>query len=249
MKTALSSTIKSAAARWARRFSLGILFNNVRYAETGGRERYYNSAFYLDGNGSLKGIYDKIHLVPFGEYIPLGHVLSFIGTISRDVGEFDPGRDPLIIPIGGHPSNAIVCFEAIFPELVRRFCEKGSQLIVNLTNDGWYGKSSAPYQHLAIARLRAVENRRYLIRAANTGFSALIEPSGRIQTSSGLFQEVTCEGRFAFLSEKTFYTRYGNVLVFLCAIILIAALVFVEWGKAGICRRRIEEEINARRTE
>jgi len=141
------------------------------------------------------------------------------------------GKDTFILRIGDYPSNAIICFAAIFPGLVRRFSENGSQLIVNLTNDGWYGYSSAPYQHLAITCLRAVENRRYLIRAANTGFSALIEPTGKIQTSTGLFEEAVCEGRFAFLSDKTLYTRYGDVLVFLCAIILVGSLIFIELRK------------------
>jgi apolipoprotein N-acyltransferase len=221
----------------AGQFPLGMIFNNINYDDTGEEERYFNSAFYLDGEGELKAIYDKIHLVPFGEYIPLRRFFSFVETISKDVSEFAPGRDTLLIGIGDHPSNVIICFEAIFPELVRRFSEKGSQLIVNLTNDGWYGDSSAPYQHLAISRIRAVENRRYLIRAANSGFSALIEPTGKIQASTGLFQEAVCEGRFAFLTEKTLYTRYGDVLVFLCAIISVGSLIFVGFRKAAIAKR------------
>jgi apolipoprotein N-acyltransferase len=215
----------------AKRFPMGILFNDVRYGRAGGEERYFNSALYLNGKGELEGFYDKMHLVPFGEYIPLKRLFFFIETISKDVGEFYPGRDIRIIEIGNHPANAIICFEAIFPDLVRRFVEKGSQLMVNLTNDGWYGRSSAPYQHLAIARLRAVENRRYLLRAANSGFSAIIEPSGRIQTSTGLMTEAVCIGRFGFISEKTLYTRYGDVLVFLCAIILFCFWILVEVRK------------------
>ena len=236
---------RQAMANLARQFPLGIVFNNISTEE----EKYLNSAFYLDGNGDLKGVYSKIHLVPFGEYIPLKRFFSFIDSISRDVGEFAPGHEATLIEMDGHPSNAVICFEAIFPALVRRFSEKGSQLIINLTNDGWYGRSSAPYQHLAIARLRAVENRRYLIRAANSGFSALIEPTGRIQTSTGLFQEAVCEGRFAFLAGETFYTRYGDVLVFLCAIISVGSLIFIGYRNAAIRKQRRREEMDARRTE
>jgi apolipoprotein N-acyltransferase len=233
----------------ARQFPLGIIFNNISTDDSGEENHYFNSAYYLDGDGVLKGVYSKIHLVPFGEYIPLKSLFSFVESISKDVGEFAPGHDVLIIEMDGHPCNAIICFEAIFPGLVRRFPEKGSQLIINLTNDGWYGRSSAPYQHLAIARFRAVENRRYLIRAANSGFSALIEPTGKIQASSGLFQEAVCRGRFAFLAGETFYTRYGDVLIFLCAIISVGSLIYIGFRNGAIRKRHSREETDARRTE
>jgi apolipoprotein N-acyltransferase len=209
----------------AARYSLGLIFNNIDCRDSEGDRRCFNSAFFLDGIGNLKGIYDKIHLVPFGEYIPLKHWFPFIETISKDVGEFHAGRDLLIVEIGNHPSNAIICFEAVFPGLVRRFVEKGSQLIVNLTNDGWYGRSAAPYQHLAIARWRAVENRRYLLRATNSGISAVIEPTGNIQSATRLMQEEVCEGRFDFISEKTIYTLYGDILIYLSAILLIGSAI------------------------
>jgi apolipoprotein N-acyltransferase len=221
----------------AARYPLGLIFNNIDRRESEGVKQYFNSAIFLDGNGMLKGIYDKMHLVPFGEYIPLKHLFFFTEIISKDVGEFHAGRDFRIVEIGGHPSNAIICFEAVFPSLVRQFVEKGSQLIVNLTNDGWYGRSVAPYQHLEIARWRAVENRRYLLRATNSGFSAVIEPTGNIQSSTGLMQEGICEGRFAFLSEKTIYTRYGDVLVFLCAIIFMGSVILAELKYVTFCKR------------
>ncbi len=228
------ASYRTALEALARRYSLGLIFNNIRSAETGGSWKYFNSAYFLDGTGSLAGIYDKIHLVPFGEYIPLKKLFFFAETITKDVGEFEPGKDYRIINIGSHPANAIVCFEAVFPDLVRRFVDQGSQLIVNMTNDGWYGNSSAPYQHLAIARFRAVENRRFLIRAANTGISGIIEPSGKMQSSTALLQEAISEGAFAFLKEKTLYTRYGNVLVFLCAIISCAAWIFTFFHRTTV---------------
>jgi apolipoprotein N-acyltransferase len=221
----------------ATRYPLGLIFNNIDRRELEGEKQYFNSAFFLDGNGMLKGIYDKMHLVPFGEYIPLKHLFFFAEIVSKDVGEFHAGRDFRIVEIGNHPSNAIICFEAVFPSLVRQFVEKGSQLIVNLTNDGWYGRSVAPYQHLEIARWRAVENRRYLLRATNSGFSAVIEPTGNIQSATGLMQEGICEGRFAFIAEKTIYTRYGDVLVFLCAIILMGSVILTEWKYAAFRKR------------
>ena len=218
----------------ARRYALGLVFNNIRYLETAGD--YFNSAYFLDGDGNRTGTYDKIHLVPFGEYIPLKRILSFAETITKDVGGFSPGKNYLVVRMRGRPASAMICFEAVFPGLVRRFVQNGSQLIINLTNDRWYGDSSAPYQHLAIARWRAVENRRYLLRAANSGITALIEPTGRIQSSAGLLQEAVCRGRFAFLAGVTPYTRYGDVFVFLCAIIIGSLLVRETFG--GLIKRR-----------
>jgi len=217
----------------ARRFPLGLVFNNVSHRESSGDLRYFNSAYFLDRNGGLQGVYDKIHLVPFGEYIPLEKVFSFIEVISKDVSSFNPGSDYRIVKIGGHPANAIICFEAVFPRMVRRFVQKGSELIVNLTNDGWYGDSAAPYQHLAIARLRAVENRRYLLRATNSGISAIIEPTGRLQSSTGILTQAICTGRFDFIATRTPYTRYGDVFVFLCAIISGGSVIFAGLRSSG----------------
>ncbi|MGD0100653.1 MAG: apolipoprotein N-acyltransferase [Acidobacteriota bacterium] len=213
------SSYRRVLERLAGRFPLGLVFNNVSYRGTEQNRQYFNSAYFLDRNGTLEGLYDKIHLVPFGEYTPLKGALSFIDTISKDVDSFSPGDDYRVVTIGSHPANVIICFEAVFPRLVRRFVQRGSQLIINLTNDRWYGDSAAPYQHLEIARFRAVENRRYLLRAANSGISAFIEPTGRIQTSTGILRQAICEGHFDFIEADTLYTRYGDVFVLLCAII------------------------------
>jgi apolipoprotein N-acyltransferase len=214
----------------AGRTTLGLVFNNVRSRDEN-RVQYFNSAYFLGRDGRLLDVYDKIHLVPFGEYIPLKRIFSFTTTISKDVGEFSPGVDFRVVPLQGHPANALICFEAVFPNLVRQFVRRGSQLILNLTNDGWYGNSAAPYQHLAIARWRAIETRRYLLRAANTGISAVIEPTGAVQSATGLQQRTVCEGRFGFIAHQTVYSRYGDVLVFLCAIIPCGLMVFVQMRK------------------
>jgi apolipoprotein N-acyltransferase len=228
---------RESLERLARHFPLGLVFNNVRHAGGKGEWKYFNSAYFMDHSGVLKGVYDKIHLVPFGEYLPLARVFSFVQVISKDVGEFAAGTDYRLENIGGHPANAIICFEAVFPELVRRFVANGSQLIINLTNDAWYGDSAAPYQHIAIVRLRAVENRRFLLRAANSGISAVIEPSGRIQASTGILREAICEGGFNFVAARTFYVRYGDAFVFLCAIISVAAALAAAVRKSRLHRR------------
>lgn len=209
----------------AARFTYGMIFNNIRSEKTGDGLKYFNSAYYLNGKGALSGVYDKIHLVPFGEYVPLKDIFVFLRTITQDVGEFQPGREGNTFRLGRHPVNATVCFEAIFPDLVREFVRGGSRLIVNLTNDRWYGNSSAPFQHFSIARWRAIENRRYLLRAANSGISAVVEPTGRVQTATGILRQAVCQGRFAFISQQTFYTRYGDMFVFLCAIIVLGFTV------------------------
>jgi apolipoprotein N-acyltransferase len=214
----------------AKRCTLGLIFNNIRNLETDGNQQYFNSAYFMDRNGNLAGIYDKIHLVPFGEYNPGEKFFFFIRTITRDVGQFNPGNRHQVVTLDGRRINAVICFEAVFPELVRTFVRSGSQLMVNLTNDGWYGDSSAPYQHFAIVRWRAIENRRFLLRAANTGISAVIEPTGRVQASTGILQEAVCEGRFSFETHQTLYTRYGDVLVLLCAIIACGSLAYPSLG-------------------
>jgi len=216
----------------ARRYPMGLVLSNINMGEWRDEApEYFNSAFFLSGDGSLAGVYDKIHLVPFGEYIPYKKLLFFAETVSKEMGGFSAGREPRVLALGGRPANAVICFEAVFPDFVRRFAAGGSQVIVNLTNDGWYGISAAPYQHLEIARVRAVENRRYFLRAANTGFSAVIEPTGRIAASTGLAEEAICLGRFGFIEEKTFYSRYGNVFAWLCVIISAAAGILAARGR------------------
>jgi len=229
---------RNAIESLARRFPLGLIFNNVAERGSGESLRYFNSAYFLNGRGTVTGVYDKIHLVPFGEYVPLKELFSFVDTVSKDVGSFDAGTDYRIVNIGGRPSNAVICFEAVFPSLVRRFVRQGSRLVVNLTNDGWYGDSAAPYQHLAIARFRAVENRRYMLRATNSGISAFIEPSGNIPVSTGILQQAVCAGRFDFIASATFYTRYGDVFIFLCAIISCGSALYAGLGSAGKKEKR-----------
>ncbi len=210
----------------ARHYRLGIVLSNIAFPEAPGDQRYFNSAYFLAQDGGVRGRYDKIHLVPFGEYVPLKSMFFFMQSITQEVSDFSPGDEPLVVdtPAGG--MNAIICFEAAFPELVRRFVTKGSRLVINLTNDGWYGDSAAPYQHLAMARWRAVENRRYLLRAANSGISAIVDPAGRITASTRLLRKDICFGRFDFVSCQTFYARRGDLAAVLCAIICCLALVW-----------------------
>jgi apolipoprotein N-acyltransferase len=211
----------------ARRTTLGLVLNNIHYgARDQGATPYFNSAYFLDSAGNLRGRYDKMYLVPFGEFIPWRGLFFFADTISKDVGAFTPGRQVQVAELDGHPVGAIICFEAIFPQLARRFVQQGSQVLVNLTNDAWYGDSAAPYQHLEMSRWRAIENRRFLLRATNSGMSAMVEPTGSIQTATGLLQRAVCTGRFAWKRDLTFYARHGDAFVWLCAMITCGMVLF-----------------------
>jgi apolipoprotein N-acyltransferase len=196
--------------------------------------RYYNSAFLIGPDGKVSGKYDKVHLVPFGEYVPLKKWLPFVGKIVEQVGDFQPGEKGTVISLNGHSIGVLICYELIFPYLSRAEARNGAGLLVNITNDAWYGKTSAPYQHFSMAPFRAVENRRALVRAANTGISGFIDPSGRIISSTPLFEEAVMTETVPILNEKTFYTRFGDIFAFIC----LAAAVSSIFIKTKISGRR-----------
>jgi apolipoprotein N-acyltransferase len=196
-----------------------------------GRYKYFNSAFLLQEGKQEGERSDKIHLVPFGEYVPLGQLLTFINKMVVGVGDFSPGRvKPLIL--NDDPIGTLICYEVIFPELARDYVRKGSKLLVNLTNDAWFGRSSAPYQHLAMSRFRAIENRIWLARAANTGISAFIAPSGRVVSAGPIFQPLHLTETVGLGAEETFYTRFGDIFAFFCLAasgLFITALLIQRW--------------------
>ncbi|MDX9708364.1 MAG: apolipoprotein N-acyltransferase [Trichloromonas sp.] len=192
-----------------------LLFGSPAYEAGLGSYRYLNSAFLLSPEGAILGRSDKVHLVPFGEYVPLGRFLPFIDKLVSGIGDFSPGKvNPL--PLGEAKLGVLVCFEGIFPELARDYAAGGSSLLVNITNDAWFGRSSAPYQHLAMTRFRAVENRLWVARAANTGISALIDPQGRIVARSELFTPAVVRGKVVLGGETTLYQRIGELPALVC---------------------------------
>lgn len=188
-----------------------LLFGSPAYHRDPGGLRYLNSAFLLSPSAELLGRSDKIHLVPFGEYVPLGHFLPFINKLVAGIGDYSPGKiNPL--PIQGHQLGVLVCYEVIFPELAREYVRQGSDLLINITNDAWFGKSSAPWQHLAMARFRAIENRVWLARAANTGITAFVAPSGRIVRQTGLFETALLTGTVGLGAQPKLYSHMGDVI-------------------------------------
>jgi len=191
-----------------------------------------NSAFLLSGKGEILARYHKFHLVPFGEYVPLKSVLFFVEKMVQAIGDFEPGKDYTVmtVPDGRSPSqevkfSTVICYEIIFPDLVRRFVDQGAQVITTITNDAWFGKSAAPYQHFSMAVFRAVENRVPIARAANTGISGFIDAKGRVLAASGIFTEAYLTQTLVPGNTKTFYTRYGDLFSYLCVILSIFLLM------------------------
>ncbi len=187
-----------------------LLFGSPSFDLVNGRVEYYNSAYLVSPGKEVIGRYDKIHLVPFGEYAPLSEFLFFLGSLSA-VGNLSPGKlvQNLRFPSGDF--GVLICYEIIFPNLCRKFVKKGADFFVTITNDAWFGRTSAPHQHLSMATFRAIENRVSIARAANTGISAFIDAKGEIRKRSGLFTQETLVGRIGPRIEETFYTRYGDV--------------------------------------
>ncbi len=206
-----------------------------RAAIGGGGERYHNSAFLISPHRELLGRYDKIHLVPFGEYVPLNSILFFVQKLAYGIGDFEGGQTYTIFDLPRGRFGATICYEVIFPDQVRRYVREGADFLVNITNDAWFGRSAAPAQHLAMAAVRAAENHRYLIRAANTGISAIVDPMGRILQASDLFVPAVISGRIRLEQGETFYTRHGDLFVWSCVAFVIA--VFVA-GRAWHTARR-----------
>jgi apolipoprotein N-acyltransferase len=186
--------------------------------------RYYNAAFLIRPDGQVGAVYRKMQLVPFGEYVPLQNLLFFVGPIVEAVSAFTPGEDPVLLPIGDHMVSTAICYEVIFPSLIRRFVQNGSELLTTITNDAWYGRSSAAYQHWDQAAMRAIEQGRYLARAANTGISGFVDPYGRVMEKTDLFHEAILIGDLRFLKSRTIYSQTGDLIAWLSLMVTVAAL-------------------------
>jgi apolipoprotein N-acyltransferase len=219
----------------ARESSAYLLFgNDDREDPPGAPRRVWVAAKMLTPQGDLSLRYHKIRLVPFGEYVPLQPVLTlggrFTARLVRQVADFSAGTDYSLGDVDGHRAAAFICYEAIFPDLIRNFTVRGAELLVNITNDAWYGYSSAPHQHLAMAAFRAVENERFLVRAANTGITAVVDPRGRIVERTELFRPATLVREVAFVPGTTFYSRHGDVFAWGC-LAAAAAVTAATWRR------------------
>jgi len=184
----------------------------------------YNSASLVSPTGDWVSRYDKVHLVPFGEYVPFKSIFSFAGGLTKEVGDFSRGTVRAPLDAGGAKLGVFICYESIFPGEIRQFASNRAQVLVNISNDGWYGDSGAYAQHLKQSRMRAVENNRWLLLDTNTGVTAAIDPNGRIVASAPRKTRTALQAAYALSNTTTFYTRHGDWFAYLCAIISIAAL-------------------------
>ncbi len=185
----------------------------------------YNSALFVGVDGEVKDRYDKIHLVPWGEYIPYKGFFSFAKNLTQAAGDMTHGWRRVIFTSKGRRFGVFICYEEIFGDEIRLFVKHGAQVLVNISNDGWYGDTCAPWQTLNMARMRAVENRRWLLRDTNTGLTTVIDPYGRLTASIPRHSLITLAAKFGYRSDLTFYTVYGDVFAYLCGIISFAIVV------------------------
>jgi apolipoprotein N-acyltransferase len=205
--------VADAARRAGKGGQTYLLAGVVGRAEDG---QPLNSAGLWSPDGSEVSRYDKVNLVPFGEFVPwpLGYLAK---KISTEAGDFKPGSKVVVSEENSHRIGTFICYESVFPRFIRRFVLQGAEALFNLSNDSWFGRSAARHQHLKIARMRAVENRRWILRATNDGITVAIDPAGRVTREATSFEAVSVRVTFDYLKDTTFYTRWGDWLVALCA--------------------------------
>jgi len=217
---------RQAVSDVARRAHASVVVGSLGLVNpTSPHTQLYNSAALLAPNGDWTARYDKIHLVPFGEYVPFQQLLTFANKLTREVGDFMPGQSRQPLTDEGKRLGVFICYESIFPDEIRQFAAHGAQVFVNISNDGWFGDTAAPVQHLNQARMRAIENHRWLLRDTNTGITVSIDPYGRIVARAPRHTRTYLDAPYTTESDTTFYARHGNWFPATCAIISLIALV------------------------
>ena len=208
----------------AREVQVPIQFGSDQM-ERGATPHLYNAAFLLAPDCTTSAGYRTMQLVPFGEFIPLQHWISFLSPLVGGLATFAAGESVTMLPVAGHQASTAICYEVIFPHLAREAVARGSELLTTITNDAWYGTTSAPYQHFALASMRAIEQGRYLVRAANTGISGAVDPYGRVVEKSAIFEQTGMVVDVRFLQGRTIYSRIGDVAAYASLAVTVLALV------------------------
>ena len=219
----------------ARETEASLLVGSLDWrADEDGRTRVFNSAFLIGPDGRVADRYDKVHLLPFGEYVPLRDLLFFVSSLVEEVGQLRPGLE--LAPVRGEATPVLgvqICYEIAFPELARSLSRQGAEVLVNITNDAWFGNSSAPYQHFAEAKMRAVETGKWLVRSANTGISGIVSPTGTVVERSALGEVALVQGRILPSRRLSPYVRFGDVFAWTCAILAAIALLWARFSSSA----------------
>ena len=227
---------RAAMETLARQMGAPIIVGNIGMdqGDEGSKLRHantYNSASFFRADGSSAGRYDKMHLVPFGEYVPYKQLFFFAGSLLAEVGTFEPGLKRGVFSSGKHTFGTFICYESIFGDEIREFSKMGADVLINISDDGWYGDTSAPWQHLNMVRMRAVESHRWVLRATNTGITSVIDPQGRVVLSTPRHVRTAIRVPFGYEHDVTFYARYGDWLPWGCVLVTVAAVGFAEWSR------------------
>jgi apolipoprotein N-acyltransferase len=205
----------------AREVRVPLLFGSEQVERDAGAVRLYNAAFALSAAGETTAVYRKIHLVPFGEFIPLKKLLYFVSPLVERLTDFSAGTGVVPLPVGDGAVSTAICYEVVYPSLARDAVVGGSQLLTTITNDAWYGESSAPFQHFELASMRAIEQGRYLARAANTGISGVVDPYGRVVERSAIFEQIGLVADVRLLTGRTIYSRTGDAVAYLAIVVTL----------------------------
>ncbi len=218
---------RMSMSRLARAANAPVIVGNIGIEADRDAARGYdlhNSADFIQPDGNFAGRYDKMHLVPFGEYVPYKKLFFFAGKLLDDVGDLDPGTRRSVFTTGGHSIGTFICYESVFGDEVRQYAEIGADVLVNISDDGWYGDTSAAWEHLNMVRMRAIENHRWVLRATNTGVTAAIDPYGRVVASAPRHTRTSLHVGFNYEQDVTFYSAHGDLFAYLCALIAVVGL-------------------------
>lgn len=233
----VDTQFRTAMSALARAAQAPIVVGNTGFEPSAtSRSGYtlYNRASFITAEGAFAGHYDKMHLVPFGEYVPYKEFFFFAKSLLNEVGLFEPGAQRTVFATGGHTYGIFICYESIFGDEIRHLTQQGSDVLINISNDGWYGDTSAAWQHLNMVRMRAIENHRWILRATNTGVTAAINPFGRVTTAAPRHQRTSLRVHFAYEHDLTFYAAHGDLFAYTCAFITTLGLVFSLWRKVAV---------------
>jgi apolipoprotein N-acyltransferase len=213
---------RAALSNLARQANAPIIAGNIgtdRNTESPRGYNLFNSASFVNPQGEFVGRYDKMHLVPFGEYVPFKALFFFAKSLLYEAGSFDRGQRRIVFNTNGHTYGTFICYESIFGDEIREFSKLGAEVLVNISNDGWYGDTSAPWQHLNMVRMRAIENHRWIIRATNTGVTASITPYGRVIAAAPRHIRTSIRVGFGYEHDLTFYSVHGDLFAYACALV------------------------------